>query len=94
MSNDNGGHLYRIHRSLTCRHSLQFYSSQSCSPAELRYASNCAAKVQNIVNMEKQSGKISACNLNLRTKVEKFSLQFEPYAFFFVPCDPQAGHFF
>ena len=70
----------RIHRSLTCRHSLQFYSSQSCSPAELRYASNCAAKVQNIVNMAKRSGKISACNLNLRTKVEKFSLQNEPYA--------------
>jgi hypothetical protein len=30
--------------------------------------------------MAKRSGKISACNLNLRTKVEKFSLQNEPYA--------------
>ena len=36
---------------LVCRHSQQFYSSRSCSPAELRYASNCVAKVLNFFEM-------------------------------------------
>ncbi len=31
---------------LTCRHSPQSYSSRGCSPAEPRYASDCAAKIQ------------------------------------------------
>lgn len=44
---------------------MQFYSSQSCSPAELCYASNCSAEVQSSMPTTKLVG-------------EKFNTQFDP----------------
>ena len=43
-----------------CTFVLQPYSSWSCSPAELHYASDCGAKVQIMVDMPMENlGKIS-----------------------------------
>ena len=47
----------------SCRF-IQSYSSWSCSPAELHYASDCGTKVQILVNMAMENP-------------EKISLQFE-----------------
>jgi hypothetical protein len=44
-------------------HALQSYSSWSCSPAELHYASDCGAKVIASVDIDKLHSTISACNL-------------------------------
>ena len=38
---------------MTCRHASQPYSSRSCSPAELRYASDCTAKVCSLTRTSK-----------------------------------------
>lgn len=48
-------------------HALQSYSSRSCSPAELRYASDCGAKVIASVDIGNLHAIISACNLTYWT---------------------------
>ena len=50
-------------------HALQSYSSWSCSPAELHYASDCGAKVIASVDIDKLHTTISACKLTYTPRI-------------------------
>ena len=69
---------------LTCRHSHQSYPSQSWSPSELRYVSNCAAKAHNLFKQCTWSSKFRICNLTIRTKLANSSLKNECYTKLFL----------
>jgi|GEM_PF-2529342 len=47
-----------------CRY-MQFYSSQSCSPAELCYASNCGRNIMLSIDLDKKKDKILSLQFDL-----------------------------
>ena len=51
-----------------CRY-MQFYSSQSCSPAELCYASNCGRNIMLSIDLDKKKDKILSLQFDLYAKI-------------------------
>ena len=76
-----------------CTFVLQPYSSWSCSPAELHYASDCGAKVQTIIQSAmKTAGNVILQFELLSTYYSKLSCKMSYTPFFLVGIDSVSHH--